>query len=197
MVLNQISSTVIRQWYKKFYVSWYKLLSSAEVHGKPILNQPCLFIGQGKIFVGNNVNIGYYPSPHYFNSYCHIEARNPKSSIEIGDNSRFNNNVTIISHDNQIKIGSGVLVGMNVLIINSDFHPLQIHNRIDKNVISKPIVIGNNVFIGANSIILKGVTIGQNSVIGAGSVVTHNISSNSVVAGNPAKVIKKINTFRK
>jgi acetyltransferase-like isoleucine patch superfamily enzyme len=55
-----------------------------------------------------------------------------------------------------------------------------------------PIIIGNNVWIGSNSTILPGVVIGDNSIIGAGSVVTKNVPSNVIVAGVPAKVIKKI-----
>ncbi len=55
-----------------------------------------------------------------------------------------------------------------------------------------PIRIGNNCFIGMHAIILPGVTIGDNSIVGAGSVVTHDVPSNSVVAGNPAKVIKTV-----
>ena len=55
-----------------------------------------------------------------------------------------------------------------------------------------PVVIENNVFIGAHCIILKGVSIGENSIIGAGSVVTKNVPANQIWAGNPAKFIRKI-----
>lgn len=55
-----------------------------------------------------------------------------------------------------------------------------------------PVVIGDNVFIGAKCIILKGVTIGENSIVGAGSVVTKSIPANEIWAGNPAKFIRKI-----
>ena len=61
-----------------------------------------------------------------------------------------------------------------------------------KNRAEKPVVIGNDVFIGAKSIILKGVTIGENSVIGAGSVVTKSVPANQIWAGNPAKFIRCI-----
>ena len=56
----------------------------------------------------------------------------------------------------------------------------------------KPIIIEDNVWLGINSSVLKGVTIGKNSVIGAGSVVTKNIPANVIAAGNPCRVIKKI-----
>lgn len=57
---------------------------------------------------------------------------------------------------------------------------------------SQPIVIGNNVWIGAGAIVLPGVTIGDNAVVGAGSVVTKNVEANTVVAGDPAKPIKSV-----
>ncbi len=55
-----------------------------------------------------------------------------------------------------------------------------------------PITIGDNCFIGMHSIIMPGVSVGDNSIVGAGSVVTHDVPPNSVVAGNPAKVIKSV-----
>ena len=60
------------------------------------------------------------------------------------------------------------------------------------NFFTAPIVIGNDVFVGANSIILKGVTIGDRAIIGAGSIVTKDIPKDEVWAGNPAKFIRKI-----
>ena len=61
--------------------------------------------------------------------------------------------------------------------------------------ITKPIIIGNNVYIGNNVILLPGVTIGNNVIIGAGSVVSKNVQDNSVIAGVPAKVIKSTNEY--
>lgn len=57
------------------------------------------------------------------------------------------------------------------------------------------VTIGNNVFIGMNSMILKGVTIGDNAIVGAGSVVTHDVPANTVVAGNPARVLTDIDSY--
>lgn len=97
-----------------------------------------------------------------------------------------------------ITIGDNVKIGGGVCIYDTDFHALDVFNRSDaqKDRLlkqKKPVIIGNNVFIGAHSTILKGVTIGENAIIGACSVVTKSIPENEIWAGNPAKNIKKIN----
>ena len=95
----------------------------------------------------------------------------------------------------KVSIGKGVLLGANVIIIDTDFHAITPENRhhIDlQQLNNKEVIIEDNVFIGANSIILKGSHIGKNSVIGAGSVVTGKIPEYSIAAGNPAKIIKNI-----
>lgn len=92
-----------------------------------------------------------------------------------------------------ISIGKNVLIGANCKIIDNDFHPINIEFRQSKNntyIAKAPIIIGNNCFIGMNSIILKGTTLGNNVVIGAGSVVHGVFPDNCIVAGNPAKIIR-------
>jgi maltose O-acetyltransferase len=64
--------------------------------------------------------------------------------------------------------------------------------RLQRLEAAKPIVIGDNVWIGSGAIVLAGVTVGKNSVIGAGAVVTKDVPANVVVVGNPAKVVKTI-----
>lgn len=96
---------------------------------------------------------------------------------------------------NEINIGSNVNCGINVMIWDTDFHSvnkLERRNNSAAGVRSSPIKIGNDVFIGGNSIVLKGVIIGDNSVIGAGSVVTGTVPPNEIWAGNPAKFLKRI-----
>lgn len=94
----------------------------------------------------------------------------------------------------RVTIGDNVAVGANCVITDTDFHPLHPRARLlePQNGKSAPVVIGDNVFIGMNSIILKGVAIGANSVIGAGSVVSRSIPPNSIAAGSPAVVIRKL-----
>lgn len=90
-------------------------------------------------------------------------------------------------------IGNNVLIGSGCVICDSDAHPIHPSERQNHELTkSSPIIIGNDVFIGARSIILKGVTIGEGAVIGAGSVVTKDVPSMCVYAGNPAILIKKM-----
>ena len=93
----------------------------------------------------------------------------------------------------EITIGNNVLIGANCKIIDNDFHSLDASKRINQqpdDIPKKPIKIGDDCFIGANSIILKGTQLGKNCVVGAGSVVSGIFPDNVIIAGNPA-IIKK------
>lgn len=161
--------------------------------GTPRLKQKALFTGKGKIKFGENVQIGFYPSPMFHNTYAHFEARNPSSEIYIGDGTIISNNCYIVSNGDKIHIGKNCRIGLNFQCVNSDFHSTNAEFRDDpEHVSNKPVIIGDNAFIGNNTIILKGVKIGDNVVIGAGSVVVRDIPSDSLAVGNPAKVIKKL-----
>ena len=92
-----------------------------------------------------------------------------------------------IQGDNGIIIGNNVQIGPGVSLISAN-HNFQ---NYDLHIESSPIIIGNNVWIGANSVILPGVIIGENVIIGAGSIVTKNIPENSIAFGNPCKVVKE------
>jgi acetyltransferase-like isoleucine patch superfamily enzyme len=94
-----------------------------------------------------------------------------------------------------ITIGNGCLIGADVTICDNDFHPINPSQRRNASIAyqnARPVIIGDNVFIGTKSIILKGVEIGENTVIGAGSVVVKSLPSNVIAAGNPCRVIKNI-----
>lgn len=114
---------------------------------------------------------------------------------------RINNNVgisstSIVCH-NKVEIHDFVKIGGNVAIYDTDFHSLDPSMRKDrindkKHIISKPVILKENCFIGAHSTILKGVTIGENSVIGACSLVSKDIPANEIWGGNPAKFLKYI-----
>lgn len=123
-----------------------------------------------------------------------LRALGPGAEIVIGEDTGMSGGS--ICAASSIRIGAGCLIGANVTLADTDFHALNPDNRrYNKNpdeIAVAPIMVEDNVFIGADVFILKGVTIGKNSVIGAGSVVTRDVPENSIAAGNPARVVKRI-----
>lgn len=96
-----------------------------------------------------------------------------------------------------VSVGNNVIITQGVRFITHDGSTFLFRNEYPDLDIMGPISIGNNVFIGMNTIIMPGVTIGDDCVIGAMSLVSKNIPSGSVVAGNPAKIITTIDKFKK
>ena len=112
------------------------------------------------------------------------------AGIKMGKNAHVGANVTFDTIDPAyFEIGDNVVITMNCVLLMHYLKPLENGQR--SWHIGK-LKIGNNVFVGANSVIAKPVTIGNNVVIAAGSVVTHSIPCDSIAAGNPCKVIKKL-----
>lgn len=148
----------------------------------------------GSIEIGNNVtlnssNYGYHINMH---SPVKLYADRKNAKISIGDNTRIHG--TCIHAYQEITIGKNCLIAANCNIIDGNGHDLSFNNpsnRINTLGDSKTVVIKDNVWIGANSLILPGVTIGEGSVIAAGSVVTKDIPPLVIAGGNPAKVIKQ------
>lgn len=101
-----------------------------------------------------------------------------------------NFNLTLVD-DTTIRIGDYVMIAPNVTIATAS-HPIEPELRKRVGQFNIPVTIGNNVWIGAGSVILPGVTIGDNTVIGAGSVVTKDIPANVVAVGNPCRVMREI-----
>ena len=109
--------------------------------------------------------------------------------IRVGRNVFINQNCTLYDLGG-LDIGDDVMIGPNVSILTAG-HPLEPSQR-HSATIGKPIVIERNVWIAAGATILGGVTVGENSVIAAGSVVTRDVPPNTLVGGNPARVIRSI-----
>lgn len=146
-----------------------------------------------KITIGNSFTLGnsLLTSATGLRGRCKIEVRNGAELI-IGDNVGMT--MTSITCTRRISIGDNVTIGFGVHIFDTDFHSLNPKIRCTKNdhdsAKRKSIMIADNVFIGAMSIITKGVNIGQNAIIAAGSVVTRDIPANEVWGGNPARKIR-------
>ncbi|WBA80979.1 sugar O-acetyltransferase [Endozoicomonas sp. GU-1] len=124
---------------------------------------------------------------------CYIEPplrANWGKHTHFGKHVYANFNLTLVD-DTYIYIGDHVMIAPNVTIATAG-HPIEPGLRKKAGQFNIPVTIKNNVWIGANSVVLPGVTIGENSVIGAGSVVTKDIPANVVAVGNPCRVLREI-----
>ena len=135
-------------------------------------------LGQGKVMVGDNCVLQNAIAKNPINLYAFKNA-----SLIIGNNVLIAYGTTIVSRK-LVEIGDDTKIAFEVLIMDSDQHGID-----GKPIATSPVKIGKHVWIGARAIILKGVSIGDNSIVGAGSVVTKSFSANTIIAGNPAKVI--------
>lgn len=145
------------------------------------------------IEIGDNVVFRSTTKHNFVGIYKPVSiAVKSNGTLKIGDNCGFSGTSIFVAK--KLIIGNYCNFGGNTCIWDNDFHPLNYEDR-RKHEISQiksdEIIIGNDVFVGANSIVLKGVTIGDRAIIGAGSVVTKNIPADEVWAGNPARFIKK------
>lgn len=124
---------------------------------------------------------------------CYIEPpfhANWGIHTHFGNNVYANFNLTMVD-DTDIFVGDNVMFGPNVTVATAG-HPIIPDLRRKVAQFNIPVHIGDNVWIGAGSVILPGITIGENSVIGAGSVVTRDVPANVVAVGNPCRVLRRI-----
>ncbi|RYG41862.1 MAG: sugar O-acetyltransferase [Chitinophagaceae bacterium] len=111
-------------------------------------------------------------------------------NITVGESFYANYNLTILDCA-AVTIGKNVMIAPNVSLFTAG-HPVHFEPRIREIEYALPITIGDNVWIGGNTVVNPGVVIGNNSVIGSGSVVTKDVPDNVVAAGNPCRVIREI-----
>jgi acetyltransferase-like isoleucine patch superfamily enzyme len=137
----------------------------------------------GFLELGENAEINTTGNFRFSNN-CHIVVLD-NAKLNLGSGG-VNRNIKIRCYK-EITIGNNVIIGENVMIMDSDGHKVDSQNTTS----TKPIIIGDNVWIGMNSTILKGVTIGNGAIVAAGSIVTKDVEVNSIVAGTAAKVIKR------
>jgi maltose O-acetyltransferase len=118
----------------------------------------------------------------------HIDSQ---SKLTIGNNVSINRGC-IINGGGDVSVSDDVLIGPEVIIYSQNHIYKNLEKKIsEQGYLTSSVLISDNVWIGARSIILPGVKIGSNSIIGAGSVVTKDVPSNCIYAGNPAKLIKQ------
>lgn len=181
---------------------FYPMLNRALLKKKgAVLGRNVQIPGKLNLVISGNNDIGIGDN-FYFSSGNGVNpiASNLQGAIylENGASLKIGNNVGMSStrlwiHESA-RIGNNVKIGGCVLITDTDAHPMDYMARRSSNEGTKsaPVVIEDDVWIGAHCIILKGVTIGARSVIGAGSVVTKSIPADCVAAGNPCRVIKNL-----
>lgn len=179
-------------WFKAFLklnkVTYGKKLT---LKGVPVIFNKC----GAKFIIGDNVTIKSSFLSNLVGLYSRtiIVTRTPEAEICIGNGVGISG-ATIYARKG-INIGDNTLIGGNAKILDNDFHPIEVEARItdDKSKIkSRAIKIGKNCFIGCNSIILKGTVLGDNCIVGAGAVVSGNFPENSIIAGNPARIISSL-----
>lgn len=123
-----------------------------------------------------------------------LRTMRPGAVIRLGDGVRASG-VTICA-GREVSLGARCVIGANVTIVDTDFHALDPHVRSSaadaEAATSRPVMIGNDVFIGGGSFILKGVCIGDCAVVGAATVVTRAVAPRTIVAGNPARVVGQV-----
>ena len=182
----------IRSFLKKRKI---KKIGKLTVGNKSIV-LPMILLGNKVLYEKCSLTVGSNSIVRGRLNYCKNDA-----TIVLGNNSSIND--SLISASVKVTIGNHVLISYGCVISDNNSHSIDYINRRDdvekaitgealdwKNIEKSEIIINDDVWIGTNSIILKGVNIGQGSIVAAGSVVTKNVPENSVVAGNPAKVIK-------
>lgn len=158
-------------------------------------NYPHIIVhSKAKIIIGKNtiINSSNYRYHINMHSKCKLYADRENAIIEIGENCRIHG--TCSHAYKHIKIGNNCLIAANTQIIDGNGHQLCMGEPDKRLVLSdegREIFIADNVWIGANSVILGGTYIGEGAVIAAGSVVKGNIPPKSIYGGNPAVLIKQ------
>ncbi len=164
------------------YQLWYRCLGIRFSAGRNFRVYGSLKVrGPGRVVFGDNVSVGMEVTP-----YTHA----PDALIEIGDDCYLNG--TRFGCRQLIRVGPGAILA-DARLLDTDFHPLDPARRHDPDgpVRSEPIVLEENVWIGAAAGLLPGTRIGRNSVVGFGAVCSGEFPANVVIAGNPARVIRE------
>ena len=188
------ASNEIRRWLT-IPMAWWRLRglrigAGWRCYGLPIIQRH----RQSEIRIGRRLELrsSATSNPLGPNRPVIISARRSGASITIGDDFGMTGGSLVC--DQRISIGDRVWVGANAIITDTDFHPLNPEKRRTHPLAANtaPVTIADDVFVGMNALILKGVTIGAGSVVAAGCVVVRDVPPGSVVAGNPARVVRDV-----
>jgi acetyltransferase-like isoleucine patch superfamily enzyme len=190
VAFNEIRRILVIPWLRFLFflhgVHWGK---GWAIYGMPVIQR---FRGSA-IVIGDRATLRSWKTanPVALNQSVVLATRSRQAVIQIGNDVGITCSNLVAA--GRIEIGSRVLIGANCLIVDTDFHPIDPALRQKDLNAGKtdPVRIGNDVFIGMNSIILKGTVIGDGAVIGAGSVVSGEIPAHAVAYGNPASVHTK------
>lgn len=183
--------------YSRIYVRCTLILNRVSCKNIKSFGRPYITVAStGQLLIGKGcrLNNGTRFNVIGYNNPCIILVAQG-AKLTIGSHVGMSQTALICHYE--IEIGNYVKIGGGTKIYDSDFHSLIPNDRCTRqsditNTKKAKVTIGDNVFIGAGVTILKGVTIGENSVVGAGSVVAKDIPSNEIWAGNPARLIRKI-----
>jgi len=166
-----------------FFKLWYRVRYGHRVifGRRVIVNHKFVFKGKGRLVIGDDANLWSHGEKNGFYTFS------PGALIHVGARSRLNG--ITVQCKKQVFIGDDCLIG-SAMLIDTDFHSVNFENRNEPSHIkSKPIKIGDKVWLAGQSAVLKGVTIGDRAVVGFRAVVTKDVPPDTIVAGNPAKEI--------
>ena len=189
--LNKIRNTINTAVFRWTYASRrnVKLQNGFRINKWPLMRVH----RNASVVLSDNVLLNSSNHSYHINMHSRVKIICDVGGAEIyiGKNTRIHG--SCIHAFKKIHIGNDCLIAANCQIFDSNGHHSSPNERRISNGTAKEITIGDNVWIGANSIILPGVSIGSNSIIAAGSVVNKSIPAEHIAGGNPAKSIKQIN----
>ena len=161
---------------------WY-LRSADELGRLPRLFGRAHVVNDGRMVIGERVRLSGSRAPLEL-------ATGVDGTLEIGVGTFINFGTSIVATQH-IVIGANCQIGPYCMVMDNSYHRIEPDRR-NETPPSDPVIIGDNVWLGARTIVLPGVRIGDHAVIGAGSVVTQDVPSRTLAAGVPARVIRDI-----
>ena len=177
------------KYFKNYLLNKYSLYQLRKRCPSAFISRGCVVKSPNLMTIGAKTHIGCYTTLIVAE---HPSSKEMKCGLTIGDNTYIGEYNNIRAAGGQISIGNHCLISQHITIVCTN-HQFSAGSRIDQQSWSDEnnfVTIGNDVWIGANCVILPGVTIEDGAIIAAGSVVTKSVPSNVIVAGNPARIIK-------